>query len=135
MNAPRSSNKFIETLLLKKKYIIHYQKLKQYVQLGMQIENVHRALAFNQSKWLKPYAQLNTQKQKEAKNKFEENFKKLIVNIAFVETYEGKRNRKNVKLARSQDEALKWTCAPQLKSFKIICEDLATFSLNQTEML
>ena len=65
MNAPRSSNKFIKTLFLKKKYIPHYQKLKLYVQLGMPVEKMHRALAFNQSKWLKPYAQHNMQKQKE----------------------------------------------------------------------
>ena len=40
-----------------------------------------------------------------------------------------------MKLARSEDEALKWTCTPQLKSFKIIGEDLATVSLNPTEIL
>ena len=136
MNAPPSSNKVIKTLFLKKKYNLHYEKLKLYVQLGMPVEKMHRALAFNQSKWWKQYAQLNTQKRKEAKNKFdEENFKKLMVNSAFVRTYEGKRNRIGLKLARSEDETLRWTCTPQLKYFKIIVEDLATFSLNQTEML
>ena len=128
MNAPPSRNKFIKALFLKKKYILHYQKLKLYVQLGMQVEKVYRALAFNQSKWLKPYAQLNTQKRKEAKNK-------LMVNSAFVRTYEGKRNRIRLKLARSEDETLRWNCTPQLKSFKTNGEDLATFSLNQTETL
>ena len=101
----------------------------------MKVERLHRALAFNQSKWLAPYVQLNTQKRKEAKNKFEENFYKLMVNSAFGKTCKGKRNRIKVKLARSEDEALKWTCTPQLKSFKIIGEGLATISLNQTEIL
>ena len=135
MNASPSSNKFTKTLFLKKKYIQHYKKLKLYVQIGMQVEKVHRALAFNQSKWLKPYAQLNKQKRKESKNKFEENFKKLMINNAFVRTYEGNRNRIRVKLDRSEDETPKWTCTPQLKTFKIFGEDLETFSLNQTEIL
>ena len=135
MNAPPSSNKLIQTLFPKKNYILHYQTLKLYVQLGMKVERLHRAIAFNQSKWLAPYVQLNTEKRKEAKNKFEENFYKLMVNSAFGKTCEGKRNRLKVKLARSEDEALKWTCTPQLKPFKIIGEDLATISLNQTEIL
>ena len=58
-----------------------------------------------------------------------------MVNSAFGKTCEGKRNRIKVKLARSEDEALKWTCTAQLKSFKIICEVLATISLNQTKIL
>ena len=61
MNAPPSINKLIKTLFPKKKY--------------MQIEKkMHLDLVFNQSKWLKSYAQLNTQKRKEAGNKFEESF-------------------------------------------------------------
>ena len=135
MNAPPSTNKLIQTLFPKKNYILHYQTLKLYVQLGMKVEKLHRALAFNQSKWLAPYVKLNTQKRKEAKNKFEENFYKLMVNSAFGKTCEGKRNRIKLKLVRSEEEALKWTSVPELKSFKIIGEDLATVSLNQTEIV
>ena len=58
-----------------------------------------------------------------------------MVNSAFGKTCERKRNRIKVKLARSEDEALKWTCTPQLKSLKIIGEDLAAISLNQIEIL
>ena len=57
-----------------------------------------------------------------------------MVNSAFGKTCEGKRNRINVKLARSEQETLKWTSAPQMKSFKIIYENMATISLNQIEI-
>ena len=134
MNAPPSSDKLIQTLFPKKNYILHYQTLKLYVQLGLKVEKLHRSLAFNQSKWLEPYVKLNTQKRKQAKNKFEENFYKLMVNSAFGKTCEGKRNRIKVKLARSEEETLKWTSAPQMKAFKIIDENLATISLNQSEI-
>ena len=134
MNAPPSSNKLIQTLFPKKNYILYYQTLKLYVQLGLKVEKLHRSLAFNQSKWLAPNVKLNTQKRKQAKNKFEENFYKLMVNSAFGKTCEGKRNRIKVKLARSEEETMKWTSAPQMKSFNIIDENLATISLNQIEI-
>ena len=119
MNAPPSSNKLIQTLVPKKNYILHYQTLKLYVQFGLKVEK---------------YVKLNTQKRKQAKNKFEENFYKLMVNSAFGKTCEVTRNRIKVKLARSEEETMKWTSAPQMKSFKIIDENLATISLNQTEI-
>ena len=134
MNAPPSSNKLIQTLFPKKNYILHYQTLKLYVQLGLKVEKLHRSLAFNLSKWLAPYVNLNTQKRKQAKNKFEENLYKLMMNSAFGKTCEEKRNRIKVKLARSDEETLKWTSAPQMKLFKIIDENLATITLNQTEI-
>ena len=50
MNAPPSSNELIQTLFPKKNYILHYQSLKLYLQLGLKFEKLHRSLAFNQSK-------------------------------------------------------------------------------------
>ena len=73
VNAPPPNKKLIQTLFPKTKYTLHYQTLKLYVELGVKVTKVHRALAFKQSKWLAPYVQLNTQKRKEAQNKFEEN--------------------------------------------------------------
>ena len=40
----------------------------------MKVEKLHRALAFNQSKWLAPYVKLNTQKRKEAKKQIRREF-------------------------------------------------------------
>ena len=69
----------------------------------MKVEKLHRALAFNQSNCLTPYVQINTQKQNVAKNNFEKNFYKLMVNSALGETCEHKRNRIKVKLALYED--------------------------------
>ena len=135
VNAPPSNKKLIQTLFPKTKYTLHYQTLKLYVELGLKVTKVHRALAFKQSKWLAPYVQLNTQKRKEAQNKFEENFYKLMVNSAFGKTCEGIRTRIKVKMVRDEQEALKWTSRPELKTFQILADDLATVSLNQTEIL
>ena len=82
-----------------------------------------------------PYVQLIPRKRKEAKEKFEENFCKLRVNSAFGKTCEVKRNRIKVELVHDEQEALKWTSRPELKTFQIIANDLATVSLNKTEIL
>ena len=50
----------------KDKYVIHYEKLKLYLRLGLKLKKIHYLLEFNQSQWLKPYIEFNTQKRIEA---------------------------------------------------------------------
>ena len=49
---------FICNLGNKRKYKLHYQKLKLYLELGLQYKNIHRVLEFKP--FLKPYIELNT---------------------------------------------------------------------------
>ena len=109
--------------------------MKLYVELGLVVTKLHRVLSFKQEKWLAPYVKLNTEKRKQAKNKFEEDFYKLMVNSSFGKTCEGKRNRMKVKLTRTEEETLKWTDKPEYQSSKIISEDLVTVCLQQSEIL
>ena len=46
--------KLIQTLADKTNYTVHYITLKLYVQLGLQIRNVHRVMKFKQAKWMTP---------------------------------------------------------------------------------
>ena len=132
---PPKVKKLIQTLFDKNNYTVYYQTLKLYVELGLVVTKLHRVLSFKQDKWLAPYVRLNTNKRKQAKTKFEEDFFKLMVNSSFGKTCEGKRNRIKVKLARTEEETLKWTDRPEYKSSKIISEDLVTVSLEQLEIL
>ena len=52
----------------KEKYVIHIRALKQALNHGLVLKDVHRVIKFNQEAWLKPYIDMNT---KLAKNKFE----------------------------------------------------------------
>ena len=57
--------------------------LQFYVRHGMIVVKIHEIISFKQSKWLERYISFNTQKRNKAKNDFEKNFYKLLVNAAF----------------------------------------------------
>ena len=82
----------------KKKYLIHYRMLKFYVRHGLIVEKVHEIISFKQSKWLESYLSFNTQKRNKAKNEFEKDFFKLLVNAAFGKFLENIRNRLELEL-------------------------------------
>ena len=87
----------------KKKYLIHYRKLKFYVRHGMVVEKNHEIISFKQSKWLESFISFNTQKRNKAKNDFEEDFFKLLVNAAFRKFLENVRNRLGLELIKKDD--------------------------------
>ena len=66
--------------------------LKFYVRYGMVVEKIHGIISFKQTRWLEKYITLNTQKRNRAKNDFEKDFLKLLVNAAFDEFLENVRN-------------------------------------------
>ena len=84
----------------KKKYLIHYRMLKFYVRLGMVVEKIHEIISFEQSKWLESYISFNTQKRNKAKNDFEKDFFKLLVNAAFGKFLENVRNRLELEIIK-----------------------------------
>ena len=56
----------MSNLFDKEKYIIHYENLQRYLRLGLKLKQICRILEFNQSQWLKQYAEFNTHKKIEA---------------------------------------------------------------------
>ena len=66
--------KLISHLKPKKNYVIHYKNLKQYLNMGLKLEAVNRALSFKQSPWMEPYIRKNTELRKAADNSFEKDF-------------------------------------------------------------
>ena len=68
----------------KKNYLIHYRMLNFYVGHGMIVEKIHEIISFKQSRLLESYISFITQKRNRAKNDFEKDFFKLLVNAALV---------------------------------------------------
>ena len=72
--------KLVPNLLPKTRYVLHYRNLQLYLQLGLKLTKVHKVLQFNQSAWMAPYIEKNTELRKLAQNEFQKDFYKLMNN-------------------------------------------------------
>ena len=127
--------KLIPNLRDKKKYIIHYKNLEQYLDLGLELSGIHRGIKFEESEWLKPYIDINTKLRAKANNKFEKEFLKLMNNSVFGKTMENIRNRVNIKLINNRDIAKKYTAKPNFKHLNIFCEELIAVHMKKTSLI
>ncbi|KAK3099927.1 hypothetical protein FSP39_011908 [Pinctada imbricata] len=129
------ATKLVPNLYDKKNYVVHYRNLQLYLSLGMKVTKVHRALTFQQSPWLKPYIEFNTDMRKKARNEFEKDFFKLMNNSVFGKTMENLRKRVDIQLVHHNKKLLKLSAKPGFKSFKIFNEDLASVELQKTKLV
>ncbi|XP_055306779.1 uncharacterized protein LOC129571042 [Sitodiplosis mosellana] len=130
--------KLLLTLYDKKNYVIHYRMLKLALQHGLVLRKVHRVLQFNQTAWLKPYIQLNTEMRTRATNDFEKNFFKLLCNAIFGKTMENLRSRVDIKLKSQwggRSGARMLIAKPNFKRRTIFDEDLVAIELKKTSLL
>ena len=117
-------HKLIPTLSNKENYVLHYRNLQLYLDLGLKLTKVHRVSEFNQSPWLKPYIDFNTERRKDAKNAFEKDFFKLMNNAVYGKSMENLRKRVDVRLITNEKKLLKMASKPTYVSSKIFNEDL-----------
>ena len=92
------SSKLISDCCDENNYVIYYRNLKLYLRLGLKVTFIHRVVAFQQEKWLKPYIQLNTKLRKIAKNAFQRDFYNLMNNSVFGKIMENVRNDRYFQL-------------------------------------
>ena len=76
------------------------------MRLRLKLKKIHGVLEFNQSHWLKPYIELNTQKRTEAEKINDKDRKTLnkLMNNAIYEKKKKKNLRNSIKLKIVNDE-------------------------------
>ena len=81
-------------------------------------------IEFNQSAWLAPYIEFNTQLRTGAKNDFKKDFFKLMNNSVLGKTMETIRKHKDINLVTNEEVYLKRAMKPNFKSGIIFSKNL-----------
>ena len=92
--------KLVPNLYDKRNYVIH---IDQALKHGLILEKIHHAIEFDQSAWMKPYIDFNTQLRIQACNNFEKDFFKLTNNAVFGKMMENIRKHRNIKLVTNTE--------------------------------
>ncbi|UYV77988.1 hypothetical protein LAZ67_15003107 [Cordylochernes scorpioides] len=129
-----SSIKLCPNFFPKSSYTVHYRTLKFYLSQGLKLTKIHKILSFNQSPWLKPYIDFNTDQRKQAKSEFEKSFWKLLNNSVYGKTIENLRKRVRVEVVTEPERAAKLMAKPTLDSFHIIEEDLVILKMKNRNL-
>ena len=126
--------KLIPNLNNKTKYVVHYENLQQYEELGLIITNIHRGIMHREEAWLKQYIDLNTKLRTKAANDFEKDFFKLMNNSVFGKTMGNIENRVDVRLVTSETETLNLSSKINYDSCTIFYENLIAIHMRKTKL-
>ena len=118
------TNKLVLNVMDKKKYVLHISALKFYLQQGLSLRKVHRAMSFKQANFLKPFIEFNTEKRKNDKNDFETDLFKLMNNSVYGKTMENVRKHGDFEIVNTPERFQKLVNKPLFKHRHIINEDL-----------
>ena len=94
--------KLVANLPDKTGYVICIRNLKQALNHGLVLKNVHVVIKFNQNSLLKLYIDMNTDLRKNSRNDFQKGFFKLMNNAVFGKTIGNVRKYRNIKLATTE---------------------------------
>ena len=102
----------------KTEYVIHIRNLKRASDHRLVWKNVQSAIKFNQSAWLIPDIDINTNLRKKAQNDFEKYFFKLINNAAFVKTMENIGKDRDIQLVSAESRRIYFVSEPNYHTKK-----------------
>ena len=117
-----------------KKYVVHIKSLKQALNHGLKLKNIHRIIKFNQKAWLKPYIDMKTELRKLAKDDFEKDLFKLRNNAVFGKTMENIRKHRDIRLVTTNKKRSKLVSEPNYHTINYISEDLSITEMNKTKV-
>ena len=113
---------------------MHIIALKQPLNNGLKIKNVHRVIKFQQKAWLKLYIDMNTKLRKEAKNEFKKDFLKLMNNSVFGKTMENARKLRGIKLVTTEKRRIKLVSEPNYHTTKQFAENFIAIEMKRAKV-
>ena len=128
--------KLIPNLNNKTNYVVHYENLKLYTSLGLNIQRLIKVLN-SKNIWLQEYINLNTKLRIEAKqsgNNFEVDFFKLMNTSVFGKTLKNIKNMVDIRLISSDNVAQKLTAKPNFYHCTIFNENLIAVYMKKTNL-
>ena len=127
--------KLCNTLFDKERYVIHYRNLLQALELGLKLKKVHRIITFQESAWLAPYVELNTNLRQKARNYFEKDFFKLMNNALFGKTMENVRETVHVRLITDEDKIITLASKPNFKRCIMFNKELVAVEVGKANIV
>ena len=119
----------------KTEYIVHKRNSKQALNHGLVLKKIHRAISFNQDKWLKSYTELNTKLRRKVKNEFGKNIYKLMNNSVFSKTMKNLRKDKDLKLIKTERRGKYLVSQPNYYSTRYFSENLISIEMKKKQII
>ena len=101
--------------------------------MGLVLVKTHPILEFEQSKWLKPYIDFNTEKRKAAASAFEKDLFKLMNNSVYGKTLQNTRKYKDIRIVMDEQRAKRLIARPTFRHSTIINNNVTVISLTKAE--
>jgi hypothetical protein len=112
-----STSKLVPNLYPKRKYICHYRLLKFYIDHGMVLVKIHRAIRFRQSRWMESYISTNTRLRALSNDPVEINLRKNMNNSVYGKTCENVLKRSDIRLVNDEKKCEKLIHKPHCFAF------------------
>ena len=120
------SRKLICSFLPKKHYVVLGQLLRLYLDRGMKLVKVHRAIRFNSSPYVASYIANNTEKRKQFKHDdVKKAFYKLMNNAPYGKTIENVARRTDIRLLNDMEKARRLAEKPHCVDFRVFDGQMA----------
>ena len=119
------AKKLTATFRDRERYLVHGLNLKLYLELGLELIQIHRGITFYQEKFLKPYIDMCTLKRTLAKTKSAGDRMKLLSNSLYGKMIEGTNKRMDCKFNYDESRALRNFSDPLFKGFLICGENFS----------
>ena len=126
------NEKLIADLHPRKKYVIHFEELKLYLQCGAVLDNVHRVLSFKQKPWLETFIAWCTENRKKSTTDFEKDFWKLIVNSLYGKSIQQMRKRTNIQIVRSPTQLINFVKKATFSNYIHVTDTIGLVVMKRT---